>query len=97
MDLFAESLTPHSEGYFTASTWNFLLFSNDRCVTPWHIDFSGTSVFYVVLRGEKIFGLLSQQKRISTCSRNTACMTTPVSKYMAMKTLCIQGPGGIVG
>ena len=52
-----------SDGYLTESTWNYLLLSNDKCVTPWHIDFANTSVFYVVLLGEKIFWLVEPTKK----------------------------------
>lgn len=33
----------------------FLLLSSEGCQTNWHVDFSGTSVFYQLLRGKKTF------------------------------------------
>ena len=45
-------------GPYSKSTGYYLLFSQDGCHTTWHRDFSATSVFYMVLRGEKIFLLV---------------------------------------
>jgi hypothetical protein len=37
---------------------NFLLMSQDGCLTMWHTDFSGTSVVYFLLKGCKTFHLV---------------------------------------
>ena len=65
VDRFAESklVAGADDGFLTQSTWNYLLLSNDQCVTPWHIDFASTSVFYVVLLGEKIFWLVEPTRK----------------------------------
>ena len=39
----------------SSSVENFLLTSFDGAITNWHIDFSNTSVFYIVLCGVKEF------------------------------------------
>ena len=45
-------------GHFTEATSNYLLVSNDQCLTPWHVDFSSTTAFYTVAQGQKIFWLM---------------------------------------
>ena len=45
-------------GHFTEATSNYMILSNDQCVTPWHVDFSSTTAFYTVARGHKTFWLM---------------------------------------
>ena len=33
----------------------YMLMTEGGAITPWHVDFSGTSVFYILLKGEKEF------------------------------------------
>ena len=37
---------------------NYLLYSKKGSVTPWHTDYTGTSVFYLLLSGVKEFFFL---------------------------------------
>ena len=41
--------------YYPCSVENYMLISQKNAVTDWHQDFSGTSVFYLVLSGVKEF------------------------------------------
>ena len=43
----------------TTSVENYLVISMAGSLTGWHVDFSSTSVFYVLLRGSKEFFLIS--------------------------------------
>ena len=42
---------------------HYLLISKDGAITTWHTDFSGTSVFYFVAKGCKIFYLIRPTKK----------------------------------
>ena len=36
----------------------YMLLSEEKAITPWHVDFSGTAVFYLLLKGTKEFLLV---------------------------------------
>ena len=55
MSHFVDQSAHLSNEPYSSSTCYYLLISQDGCQTTWHQDFSATSVFYTVLRGEKIF------------------------------------------
>lgn len=57
-----ECLDEASAGHFTEATSNYMLLSNDQCITPWHVDFSSTTAFYTVARGQKTFWFVEPQK-----------------------------------
>ena len=48
----------HGVDPYSMSTSHYMLISQDSAHTTWHQDFSATSVFYTVLKGEKVFFLV---------------------------------------
>ena len=41
----------------------YLLITEGGAITPWHVDFSGTSVFYFLLKGQKEFVVVPNSYR----------------------------------
>ncbi|KAJ1372863.1 hypothetical protein KIN20_035150 [Parelaphostrongylus tenuis] len=56
-------ITFNKKGHYTAhhtypKVQNYCLMSVERCYTDFHVDFGGTSVWYHVLKGQKVFWMI---------------------------------------
>ena len=45
----------------------YLLLTEANAITPWHVDFSGTSVFYIMLKGRKEFAVVEPTPENKKC------------------------------
>lgn len=47
----------------TAKIGCYMTFSEDRSITPWHVDFGSTTVWYMLLYGTKEFYLIEHTEQ----------------------------------
>ncbi len=66
---------------------NYLLMSERNAVTPWHIDFSFTSVFYFVLTGDKEFLVVPRNRPNIAAFEEWNALNDPLV-HILLKILC---------
>ena len=68
-----------------SSVWklNYVILSQAGCFADWHVDFSGTSVFYVLLAGEKEFVFVNETGKLGEglASFQSSRTTTSVNRF----------------
>lgn len=67
---------------------NYVLLSQKGAVTNWHIDFSQTSVFYVVLAGVKEFFICEREKGVTDAYEDWKSMERPLVLFQRVQ-FCI--------
>ena len=52
---------------FTAGISNYLLMTDQETQTDWHLYFTGTSVFYILLKRRKYFYIVETTQKAQQC------------------------------
>ena len=60
---------------------------SEKAITPWHVDFSGTAVFYFLLRGSKEFLLVeSTNENLKKFADSYSCCLHPKAQTYSLSS-----------
>ena len=67
----------------TSSVWkrNYVVLSQAGSFADWHVDFSGTSVFYVLVAGEKDFVFVNETGKFGQVLASFQSSVTSISRF----------------